>query len=281
LEVTVALLPPFFLDAVVAVGFRSKGKPDWAATAFLYGIPFGDRQYRVFLVTNRHVLDDEPVAVLRFNRGADKTAKSFDLPLVDHNGQRTWYAHSDPDVDLAVSRINVRQLAEFGIRFTCFQSDTDALTRRQGIERGLAEGDGIFILGFPMGEVGEKRNFVIVRQGAIARIRDMLSGHSKEFLVDCNIFPGNSGGPVVLRPEIVSVTKAAPGAQLIGVVASYLPYQDVAISAQTHLPRVIFQENSGLASVFPMDYIDEIIATIPGTPVDVADSVFLPVRQAE
>ncbi len=47
---------------------------------------------------------------------------------------------------------------------------------------------------------------MIVRQGAIARIRDWLGGAATEFLIDASIFPGNSGGPVLNRPEAVSIT---------------------------------------------------------------------------
>jgi hypothetical protein len=37
------------------------------------------------------------------------------------------------------------------------------------------------------------------------------------------------------------------------VVSGYVPYQDVAISVQTNRPRVIFEENSGMAAVIPID----------------------------
>jgi hypothetical protein len=118
-----------------------------------------------------------------------------------------------------------------------------------------------------MGMIGEDRNFVLVKQGVIARIRDALTGHSKEFLVDTSIFPGNSGGPVITRPEMVAIqgTQPYPKASLIGVVASYVPYQDIAISSQTRRPRVIFEENSGLASIIPVDYLVEMVESVNAT----------------
>src|ERR1019366_8874960 len=59
-------------------------------------------------------------------------------------------------------------------------------------------------LGFPLQLVGGERNYVIVRHGTIARIGDMLAGTNKNFLVDTFIFPGNSGGPVILKPEMMA-----------------------------------------------------------------------------
>jgi hypothetical protein len=49
---------------------------------------------------------------------------------------------------------------------------------------------------------------------------------------------------------------------LIGVVRAYLPYTDVALSQQTGQIRMVSQENSGLAEVLPVDYINETIAAL-------------------
>jgi hypothetical protein len=44
------------------------------------------------------------------------------------------------------------------------------------------------------------------------------------------------------------------------MVVDYLSYTDVAVSQQTQRPRITFEENSGLASVLPTDYIAAAIA---------------------
>jgi S1-C subfamily serine protease len=266
-----ALIPSFFLDCVVAIGFDTTGKGrQYVATGFLYGKLIAQegegKTYRIFLVTNKHVFNESKTTWLRFNPEGDEPAKEFEARLIDQNNNRTWLVHPDPEVDLAILSINANFLSEQGIRFSFFRSDQHVTTRAQATEVGISEGDGVFILGFPMGMIGEKRNFVIVKQGIIARIRDALTGNAKEFLVDASIFPGNSGGPVVSRPEVVAIqgTKAYSSATLLGVVASYVPYQDVAVSMQTKRPRVIFEENSGLASIVPADYLIEIIDTAIG-----------------
>lgn len=112
-----------------------------------------------------------------------------------------------------------------------------------------------------MGLVGGPRSAVIVRHGVIARITDCQAGQSRSFLVDGYVFPGNSGGPVVTRPAVSGVigTKVPGTAVLIGIVASYVSYQDVAVSQQTGIARVVFSENSGLTNVFPVDCIEEAV----------------------
>ncbi len=75
------------------------------------------------------------------------------------------------------------------------------------------------------------------------------------------MFPGNSGGPVVVKPTAESLAGAKPvmKAYVIGVVKSYIPYRDVAYSLVTNAPtpRVAFMENSGLAYVVPIDFVKE------------------------
>jgi hypothetical protein len=43
------------------------------------------------------------------------------------------------------------------------------------------------------------------------------------------------------------------------MVRAYEPYQDVAVSVQTKRPRIIFEENSGLTDVIPMDDVEDTI----------------------
>ncbi len=78
----------------------------------------------------------------------------------------------------------------------------------------------------------------------IARNATVAMVDSNNFIIDGFAFPGNSGGPVVYKP-----VSSMPGfvsfggnetyvkkQMLIGVVSSYIPYTDVAVSRQTQRP---------------------------------------------
>lgn len=155
-----------------------------------------------------------------------------------------------------------------------FTSDQHVANIEKMNELGITEGDFAYVLGFPMGLIGGQRNTVVVRSGSIARIRDVLSKANQTFLVDAFVFPGNSGGPVVSKPEALSIkgTKSQNAAYLIGIVQSYVLYQDVAVSLQTKRPRVVFEENSGLAAVHPVDFIEETIQIHIKTAADKKES---------
>jgi hypothetical protein len=118
--------------------------------------------------------------------------------------------------------VNLSLLSTQGFEANFFPNDTASADREKLTSLGASAGDGVFVLGFPMGLTGEQRNYVIVREGIIARLTEMTDKASSKFMIDSFVFPGNSGGPVVLKPDITS-------------------------------------ENSGLAEVIPMNFVDETI----------------------
>jgi hypothetical protein len=264
--VCLALIPPFFLDCVVAIGVLVPTTGvNWIASGFLYGHlaerhPEKGNRYSIYLVTSRHVTEGKETIQLRFNPEGDVPSREFNVVLRE-KGRLIWYAPYDVSVDVVVIPVNVRALEAAQIKFAYFHSDAHVADREIIRELEMTEGDGVFTLGFPLGLVGGARNFVIARQGIIARIRDVLSGSGHEFLIDSSIFPGNSGGPVVLRTDISSIqgTKPQRRSYLIGVVKGYVPYRDVIYSEHPKRPRVAFEENSGLASIVLMDYVKEAI----------------------
>jgi hypothetical protein len=300
-----ALIPPMWTDAVVALGSMQlrvvPGQPctvQWftEGTGFLYGFLTQNdpdpskRLYEVYLVTNRHVIDehvagqlaakaqhgqvipgcpapppvDEASISIRLNPlKSSSEGRQFSVPIKD------WFFHPNSDVDVAAVLLDGRLLKSEGLIDVLFTNDVMAANKEKLKSLGVSAGDGVFVLGFPMNLAGAQRNYVIVRQGCIARISDMLDGSSPNYLLDAFIFPGNSGGPVILKPEITSIsgTPAQATTYLIGFVSSYQPYIDVGVSPQTKRARITFEENSGLAEILPTDIIEEAIiahrATLP------------------
>jgi len=232
-----ALLPTNFLNAVVSIGVGDDpAQRIWVGTGFFYGIKMKDQDgYQVFLITNKHVLEGADSVWLRFNKTSVQESDDYRLILKDAaTGNQEWSSH--PTVDVAARGfILINQMQEAGYDAGFFSADTSADTKQDLKSRGATEGDGIFLLGFPMNLVGQERRYVICRSGYIARIQDMHEDLSNQYLVDAMVFPGNSGSPVISRPQLSSLegTQAVHTPKLIGIVKSYVPYQDVAESRQT------------------------------------------------
>lgn len=257
-----AFIPYNYLNSVVAIGANNR----WIGTGFLFGFYYGKDEdnnslYHLYLVTNKHIFNNFKSVYIRFNPQSEEASTDYTIELMDEFENKYWTCHLDENIDVAVMGIDHNILIEDKMDFDYFKSDENALYLSGLKSIGISEGDFIYLLGFPMNLVQEYRQYVIARNGCIARIRDVLDFRNNYFLIDCAAFPGNSGGPVILKPETncIEGTQAVPEALIIGMVRSYLTFMDEAISNRTFRTRVVFEENSGLAEVIPMDYVYETI----------------------
>ena len=79
-------------------------------------------------------------------------------------------------------------------------------------------GDDLLVLGFPYGAEANKAGFPILRSGRIANYPLIPTKMTKTFLLDFEIFGGNSGGPVFM----CSRNRAFGGSTQIGVVSQLM-----------------------------------------------------------
>ncbi|MEK7609610.1 MAG: serine protease [Patescibacteria group bacterium] len=273
-----ALIPPAYLNSVLSIGVSIKNEKNEStfkslATGFLVGKPVGEknekgqRSYRLFVVTNRHVFYNDKTkqyvkeVLFRFNTTEGKS-HHFKVKLLNSENKPIWSMHSDEKVDLAVLPINANAISEAGVDFYFFR-ENDLFYANNFKTKNISTGDGLFVLGFPMSISGKSKNFVIVRQGIIARVDEEVL-EDKFYFIDASAYPGNSGGPVIVKPEIVSIQgiNSNNSAGLIGVISSGVTYSDVAVSQQTGEAKVIFTEQTGLVKVVPVELIYEIIDEI-------------------
>ena len=128
-------------------------------------------------------------------------------------------------------------------------------------EDAYSELQDVFFVSFQPSLQGSDHITPILRRGMIS----LISG-DKVYL-DAFVFPGNSGSPVFSRPSAMTFVPNgvfagdAYGCMLLGVVGSYLPYRDEAISRQTQQVRIVFEENTGLAEIVPMSALRTLISS--------------------
>ncbi|WP_198174980.1 S1 family peptidase [Spirosoma arboris] len=110
----------------------------------------------------------------------------------------------------------------------------------------------IIIVGFPTSlGYGNQFDFFtpITRKGSIAG-KNLTK---KTIVLDCPVFPGNSGGPVF------ALDSTSPILQIIGIVTEFIPLADTWQSSQFEGLSHVFLENSGYAVVEPWDYVMSLI----------------------
>lgn len=272
-----ALIPPHYLNSVVSIEVEGKDEKGESkiisiATGFLVGKAIGKSNdkgplYRLFLITNRHVFYDKKTdrflkdVFFRFNT-LDNKSHYFRVNLLKNDKTPLWLTHPNNKVDLAVLPINGRVINDAKIEYYFF-CDTDLIFAREFKEKNITTGDGLFILGFPLSISGRAKNFVIVRQGIIARVDEEVLEEGF-YYIDAAAYPGNSGGPVIHKPEVVAITgtNSNSSAGLVGVVSTGETYSDVAVSKQTGEAKIIFTEQTGLVRVIPAELIFEIVDNI-------------------
>jgi len=213
-------------------------------------------RYLFFLVTNRHVAEI-PSEHIRFNHPANRTT------TVSWNATRItdWCFHPN-GLDVAVAVIDDQSPVLEGRSFErveFFLADVST-TLVGGVQP--TEGDGIFVIGFPLDLADVTLTMApVVRHGVIARIQDYRQRVSDTFLIDAPAFPGNSGSPVVLRPEVTAVgdTQSNSMSLLAGLVSTRIRSRETAISERTGEPRVVFVEDTGLAVVVPVEAVQDTV----------------------
>lgn len=261
-----AIIPKFFIDAVVSIGTRdSQNNINWNATGFFLTRKteqFG--KVRPFLITNRHVFANLTHIVIRMKEKESDNLKEVDAPIIDEKGNPLFVLHPNINIDIAVLPLNGSFIEENNLHFPAFDIDEHCLTSKTLIDYGIEAGSLVYMLGFPMGLVTRESNLPICRLGCIGRICEAQIQETNNILLDIQNFPGNSGSPIILRPEIMAIdgTKFFDKSVMIGIIHSYIPYQERLVNLQTQQIVEVRTENSGIANMHPVEYILEIIDNI-------------------
>lgn len=212
------------------------------------------------LITAKHVvceLDDNGKVLVEkrdlFVFGIGKEGKPVAVSL--KRADSPWFFHDLENVDLAITPFIMDEAI-----FDSKSFPTDLFIKPEDV---YETNDVFFISYQPDISNIEVDNGInpIVRKGMISRVNS-----NGTYYIDGSAFPGNSGSPVFMLPSAFRFTESGIsiggdklGGKLVGIISSYIPYQDVAVSVQTKKARVIFEENTGLSLVWSTKHINEII----------------------
>ena len=261
-----AIIPSFFMDAVVSLGINlPNNQKHWVGTGFLVGRKeeANAEESTVYIITNKHVVGNQKALFVRFGNDGASGVKDLPMSLSEDNGTQLFSAHVNPAVDIVAIQINPNVIINNQLKLRFFSLEDHALSLSQMKDTGVDEGSLVYALGFPMNLVDSIVKAPICRLGCISRIEDAFESpqNAANFLVDAQTFPGNSGGPIISRPEHISIdgTPHNTSANLIGIVSAYIPYRETLFSRQTGRDRMIQEENSGLTIVHPVDRIKEVV----------------------
>ncbi len=185
----------FFSAAHVATFEHARGLTN--ASGFFF-----ERDGRLWLVTSRHVLIDEPtkhfpnrIEIKLHTSRTDLTRSSTMSMLTYRDGKAMWRQGRDSggEIDVAMLEIDRAALPKAAVLHAFTPSHLLTAPASVGV------GSSVLILGFPLGFHDTVYNLPVVRQSVIASAFGIRFQGKGFFLTDARTHRGTSGAPVVMR----------------------------------------------------------------------------------
>jgi Trypsin-like peptidase domain len=197
------MIEPLLLTTVRITTFN-EGQALTDASGFFF-----ERDARLYLVTSRHVMIDEPSQhfpdsiEVELHNDADNLTHSVVMGLDLYvDGTACWHQGSDAggDVDVAVIELDPALMPPG----TVLRSFSPAHLQRR--LNDVEVGSAVLIVGFPMGFHDTLHHLPVVRQAMIASSFGLRFQGYGYFLTDARTHRGTSGAPVVMRSADVEAS---------------------------------------------------------------------------
>jgi hypothetical protein len=242
--------------------FRIAGKNGKTGTVFILAKPTGDGKGHYILVTAAHVLNDIPGEIatlyLREKLGDKFIKRPIDFKI-RKGATPLWVQH--PSEDVAVMYARIPEFARFLIATTNLLA-TDEILK----EYEIYPGREIKVLGFPFGAEANDAGFPILRTGSIASYPLTPTKQTKTFLMDFEVFGGNSGGVVYFhdpdwhKRRSGAITAPVEVQMILGLVSKQ---KIVTEKTKSYMEETVRNHQLKIAEVVHAEIIKQTIEMLP------------------
>lgn len=241
------------------------GKLFSIGTGFLLQRPVGGDQYKLYLVSNKHVLCGANSIAISFTKMKDNDADTGNivrLPINEIKG--SIVGHPDPNVDIAILECTgLFIMLPNQLYFKAVSYDMLATFK----EPELTVAENVYFIGYPDNRYDEKNNLPLIRTGMIASHPKYDYNGNPVFIIDAQVFPGSSGSPVYIdltyenmkNGQIVLGKKEI---KLLGIVSATMIRNNQLKSIQTGT-TLLTEEVLGLGIVYKATAIKELVDSMP------------------
>ncbi len=186
---------------------------------------FFARGARLFLVTSRHVMLDEPSKhfpdriEIEVHVDPDNIARStgFSIPLY-RDGKSLWRQGQDAAGEIDVAVIELERAALPAQMVYCAFEPAHLHSPNDQVEVGAS----VLVVGFPLGFHDTLHHLPVVRQAGIASSFGLRFQGEGYFLTDARTHRGGSGAPIVMRDAYPKAVHGALPWTLLGVHSARL-----------------------------------------------------------
>lgn len=164
---------------------------------------FFERDRQLFLVTSRHVVNDDPSnhhpdrIEIELHSNENNLVESISVSISLYaNDKPVWRQGVDSGGGIDVAAIPIeRSLVPLQVLYRAFSTDNLVTSQYDAIEMGAS----LLIVGFPLGFHDTLHHLPVARQAMIASCFGLRFQGEGYFLTDARTHRGSSGAPVVMR----------------------------------------------------------------------------------
>ena len=234
-------------------------------TGFLLQRPVGEDKYKLYLISNKHVLCGADSIAISFSKVGDNGIDIGNIVRVPINNiKNSIVSHPDPNVDIAILECTglfimlPNQLYYKAVSY-------DMLATYNEPELSVAQ--NIYFVGYPDDRYDAKNNLPLIRTGMIASHPKYDYNGSAVFIIDAQVFPGSSGSPVFIDLTYENIKNGQivlgkKDIKLLGIVSATMIRNNQLKSIQTE-NQLLTEEVLGLGIVYKATAIKELIDSMP------------------
>ena len=172
--------------------FDYRGIPSCVGTGFFLQRQIEAGAYKIYLVSNRHVLDASVDSIkIQFVKARDGKPLIGDCEHISIERVSQMVIH--PNVDLAILDCTAL-VARFPGNLYFKAASYDSLASYDNPEVNVA--DTVYYVGYPEGIYDALNGLPLLRTGTIASLPKADFDGLPQIVIDAQVFPGSSGSPV-------------------------------------------------------------------------------------
>lgn len=181
----------------------------YCGTGFIFGFKMDDKNFIPVIITNKHVIDYEPINSVKFSMHLRDKENNVLPNVVNYDWNSEWIFHPNDDVDLCCALLQpmIEEALKNNIDVFYVPCLEELIPANDELEDMQSVND-VLMVGYPNGLFDEKHFLPLVRKGITSSHPAIDYDGQCVGVVDIACFEGSSGSPIYSYPGIYQYRKS-------------------------------------------------------------------------